>query len=220
MELFMLKHFSCAAALAAVLLMPSSALSATSGVIKSPDNADPAGPFMKEFNGEPPSDIVSLGQGLLALIDHVTGVVVFTDRAGVERSRTRLPGNFRVNDVRIFPDHTALIDVGGKKKIVLRLNAQAPDAMVTTDVVANDPDIAAPAFVSRKYRRAGIKPQKGAGFARELVMRSVTPDSCIGDVSRYGFRRTRLFASPRNPDNRHRDSCRASLQTACHPDDR
>jgi hypothetical protein len=175
----MRKHFSYATAFAASLLMPCSALSATSGVIKSPDNADPAGPFMKSFNGEPPSDVVSLAPGLLALIDHVTGVVVFTDGSGVERSRTRLPGNFRVNDVRIFPDHTALIDVGGKKKIVLQLNAQAPNAVPATDVIPNDPDTAAPAFVSREFRRAGIKPQQGAGFARELVMRSVTPDSIV-----------------------------------------
>jgi hypothetical protein len=176
-EVVMQKHFSYAAVFAASLFISGSALAATSGVIKSPDTSDPVGPFPKEFNGEPPSDIVSLAPDLLALIDHVTGVVVFTNGAGVERSRNRLPGGFRVNDVRIFPDRTALIDVGGKKKIVFRLNAPPPDALPATDVTPNDPDAAAPTFVLRKFRRVGIKPQKGAGFERELVMRSVTPDA-------------------------------------------
>jgi cell wall-associated NlpC family hydrolase len=166
--------------LAVNLLMACPAQSGTSGKITAPDETEPAAAFMGDFNGEPPSDIISLGTNLLALIDHVSGVVVFADEYGKERSRARLPGGFRVNDVRIFPDRTALIDISGNRKIIFSHGDQSPPtALVVKSVAPQDQDIAAPAFISRQFRRAGIKTQAGSGFTAELVVRSVTPQPIV-----------------------------------------
>jgi hypothetical protein len=63
---------------------------------------EPAGHFYGNFNGEPPNDLISIAPNMLAIVDHVSGTVVFTHADGTERGRRQLPGQFRVDNVRAF----------------------------------------------------------------------------------------------------------------------
>jgi hypothetical protein len=155
---------------------------ANAGGPVAPDSAVPAGPFMGAFNGEPPSDLVSIAPNLLAIFDHVAGWVVFTDSKGSELWRERLPSLFRVGDVRTFKERTVLIDRDGKRKIVMpRYNDDSHPrfSVAAVPVAANDPDIAAPSYLQRAFRRAGLKAQAGAGYAAELQLFSLTDDFLV-----------------------------------------
>ncbi|UPJ41218.1 hypothetical protein IVB40_28655 [Bradyrhizobium sp. 40] len=140
---------------------------------------DQVKPFKTSFNGEPPSDIVSIAPKLVAVFDHASGSVMFLDDAGASQGIAKIPEGFRVEIVRQFPDRTVLIDKGGAGKIVLPRGTVAPSALpeiAKTQVVVNDPDLAPPELINRNFRRKGLKPQNGAGFDGELEIFSLTPD--------------------------------------------
>jgi hypothetical protein len=160
---------SCLAA-----FLPAS--SKTSGVVRAPAlDLGTWERFTPNQNGEPPSDLVAIAPGLLAIVDHVSGIVVFANETGEERGRGRLPTGFRVNIVHYFPERTVMIDRDGARKIVLPRRDQSPTSLPEIRAVpvrANDPDTATPRIVKRSNRRLGVQPQSGAGVTMELEVRA------------------------------------------------
>ena len=160
--------------LAACWLMARGASAAPSDVTVAPDG--PWSRFTPHQNGEVPSDIAVIAPGLVAIIDHVSGIVLFANGDGTERGRDHLPAGYRVGAVRNFPDRTVLIAVDGANKIVLPKLDQAPATLPPIRAIAvtvNDPDVAAATFIKRDVRRAGVVPQPGAGVTNELKVRGI-----------------------------------------------
>ena len=167
-----------ALALAFVCLLASvdGACAKTAGVIRAPAGPLTGGDrFTPNQNGETPSDLVAIAPGLLAVIDHVSGIVLFTDGEGNERGRGQLPAGFRVDIVRNYPDRTVLIGLGGREKIVFP-RSDTPAALPAVTAVPVTPDDAAsPRFIARGSRLAGLVPQSGSGFPAELEIRGIGP---------------------------------------------
>jgi hypothetical protein len=176
--------YFCSIAITAIWAATAWSENNPAGMTRSPssENYVNLSVFEVNFNGEAPSDIISIDPKLVAIFDHVGGKVIFTDDAGTFRGAARIPSGFRVGAVRNFPDRTVLIDEGRKTKITLPRSASESTEIPHISEAAvslDDPDITAPTLVNRLQRRKSIRPQPGAGFDAELELFSLTPERLV-----------------------------------------
>lgn len=160
------------------LLSVFATCSVAAGFAKAPAETDPAGNFNSQFNGEPPSDLVSIASDMLAIVDHSAGLMVFVHATGAEIGRTRLPSGFSVERVRTFPDRTVLVDAEQKLKIVLprsHTNMMTLPKVAALSLASGDPDDEGVSLVRRTARRLGIAAAPKLGFSSELKITGITP---------------------------------------------